>query len=169
MPNTPVPIVAWIAHLDGVDLRFWTGEGDLTFKGNTYKSVGITDISELTDELGERDGRMTISLLLLPGADKTTLLTDIGPVEVTIQLIVSNNYGLTWTEQPIKFIGRLSNPRIDDNIYTVELERYSGDVDRGYIRLWSHEEQMSRVPGQIDRAFEMSNRLSDGFLTQFPA
>ena len=59
-------------------------------------------------------------------------------------------------------MGRVSTSIINDGVFSCELETYTGSVDKGLPKRWSHEEQMTRRSGQIDRFLEMTRMIEAG-------
>ena len=107
---------------------------------------------------------MSASFAVPTPALRLAFMQDPGPLTVIIEWLVSLDQGLTWRKVPRKFVGRLSKPLIKDGIYTIEIETYGGDVDRGRPLKWSNEDQQARHPG--DKGLEYVRQLSDGLRDQ---
>ena len=170
------PLVAWVATLHNVgdppeDLRLWSGMGDLTYGGNVFQGVtgasgAFAGISAVEQTLGSPVSRVEAILMVPPAAVREILSFDAGPVNVDIQFIFSADYGDTWNDAPVSVHGRLSNPRLDNGVYTVEIETWTGDADRGTPKLWSDDAQKTEYPG--DKAFQFAAQLESGIEARWP-
>lgn len=153
---------AWIAHFPTTNRRFWSGDFELTFGGNTYEAASGIRLTDVTDQLGSPDRRVQAFFRVSDPALRAVFLQDIGPEPVTIEWIVSSDRGISWTRLPIKFVGRVSMSNIDKGLFSCDLETYTGSVDKGRPMSWDHETQMSRDPSRIDRAMEMASAIEAG-------
>ena len=151
----------------GQEERYWTGEGQLSFQGKQWTGGLGIQLSDVTTAIGAPSRRMTASFAVVNRPLRLALLDDPGPLQVEIQWLFSKDAGKSWTAIGSKFVGRLSTPKITNGVYTVELETYTGDIDRGKIAKWSHERQMSRTAA-VDRGMEMSNDLEVGIESKWP-
>ncbi len=168
--------VHWLIELTGgivgAPHRFWSGEGAITIGGEEYMGVtrkdggAVMSISELQQEVGAPDKRLTINLVVVAEAFRRLLTMNIGAATVRIGWIYSRDMGQTWVELPRSFTGRLSAPTIKDGILTAEVETFSGDVDRGRPLMWSDVHQQERYPG--DRGFEFTRELAKGVDLRWP-
>ena len=185
-PATPVPptllgdqqYVGWIVDIAGIGLmstpyRVWSGEGQLTIGGQTYEGTSfgggaLASISPVEQSLDAPTSRASVTIAVPNAAVREMLEIDIGPVTVNLRYIYSSDFGKTWTIVPIGIQGRLSRPsyEVDGSLYTVEIETWSGDSDRGNPKLWSHETQQSEHPG--DRGFEFARALAEGIESRWP-
>lgn len=129
--------------------RFWTGDEPLRFSGQTYlPSYGYLQVGALQEGLSQPDGRMTLTVPIDDSLDINPLLADPGPVEVTIEWIVSNN-GRSWNTNGLAFYGRLSDTSFRDGTIQYVIETPLGDVDHGKPGYWSHEDQLARDPSDL--------------------
>lgn len=160
--------VAWTAYIPSTSRRFWSGDEDLTFQGETWEAAVGISIQNITDELGNPTRRARASFRLTDDALRVALFEDIGPTPVELQWIYSADRGISWNLIDIKFVGRLSKPTIINGTYVVELETYTGSVDRGRPIKWSHEYQMTRNPNRIDTAFKRVRSLESGAEIEWP-
>lgn len=171
------PNIAWLAEIDGLlddrTHRVWSGFGDLIFDGRTWLGTQTRDgplvaISPITNNVGEPSKRAQVSIAVPTAAIREMLAIDVGPVEVSIQTIYSVNSGRSWIRLPTGFKGFLSRPQFnaEGSIYTVELETWSGDADRGDPRYWSDEHQRQRYPG--DKGFEFMRANAEGLEIRWP-
>lgn len=163
----------WIQNLITVEyktvMRLWTGRGDLEFGGQTWRGGGAAlRVSEVETASGEPDRRMKIEISGIPNSLRGKFLQDVGPLPVLIEWVWSSDSGKTWNKlRDIQFRGRLSSPSFANGVFSVELETYRGDVDRGAPRLWSHEDQQRRTAG--DKGMEYMRLLSqEGVETGWP-
>ncbi len=157
----------WLISLPNSDHHFWSGIDELTFDGETYIGAGhVISLGVAEASTGTQDKRLTAQISAADLDLRAALLQDPGPVPVEVSWIYSNNSGRTWTRVPRSVKGRLSKPQIKDGIYTIEMETYSGDIDRGRQINWSHEEQLRRHPG--DLCFQDIRSLSLGIDTRWP-
>ncbi len=154
--------------------RFWSGADDLTLDGETYQGRSFIALSPAEASLEAPDRRMTASFHMGPltTAQRIELLQDPGPLTVQIEWIASTDQGQSWTRMPRKFVGRLSRPAIRNGIYTIEIETYGGDVDRGRPLKWSHEDQQGRFPGDLGSntcaRLRVASRSRDGRRKRHP-
>ena len=163
-------IVHWLATIPHSRpfLRFWSGDYDLTFDGETYQGRNFVNLSPAEAGIGSPNTRLVASFSVVDPTLRAAFLQDLGPVMVTIEYIYSADGGLSYQIIPggRKFVGRMSNPVIKDGIYRVELETYGGDVDRGRPLRWSHEDQLRRYPG--DKGLEFMRELEEGVEVKWP-
>lgn len=163
-------MLGWVAEIEGIidkPHRVWSGYGELQFEGETWLGTQseqgpFVAISPFTNNVGEPAKRASVSIAVPKTAIRQMLAVDVGPVEVKINSIQSQNNGRSWIRLGRGFKGFLSRPTFDSNssIYTVELETWSGDSDRGSPRYWSDEHQRQEHPG--DRGFEFARALAEG-------
>ena len=163
----------WIQNLITVETdpvtRLWTGVGSLTIGGHGFTGGGAAlSVSAMELTSGEPDRRMKIEISGIPNSLRGKFLQDIGPLPVLIEWVWSSDSGATWNKlRDIQFRGRLSSPSFANGVFSVELETYRGDVDRGAPRLWSHEVQQRRTAG--DKGMEYMRLLSrEGIETGWP-
>ena len=156
-------LIHWLLEFESGE-RYWSGEGDLSFGGVTWQGTSrgkgsIISIGPAENALGPIDNRLTASMDATNPTVRAAMLTDPGPINITLQWIYAVDGGSTWTRIDRKFSGRLSRPIIKDGLYTVEIETHLGDVDRGQPVAWSHEDQMSRYAG--DTGMKMMRQISE--------
>jgi len=164
---TEVVATGWLARFATVNLNLWSGDEPLDFMGTVYSPGHFIRLEHASAELGVPRRRMVASLSVADTATRAALLEDEGPLLVTARFIYSTDNGATWNLSGNRFMGRLSSPRLSGGVYSVEIETYGGDVDRGRARRWSHEAQVKRGSGG-DLAFEMGAALSSGKETRWP-
>ena len=172
--NQPL-MVAWLAHFPGAttpvqrqDYRFWSGVGELTFSGQTWLGTGeLIEVGALETSFEQQNRRMTVAVNMTDDSTlRSAFLEDPGPLEVTVLWIYSKDNGLTWLQLPRQFKGRLSRPGIVDAVYQIELETYTGDIDRGRPIKWSDADQKQR--DATDRGMEYCAALASGFERTWP-
>lgn len=157
----------WLAEFGTVNVNLWSGDEPLNFMGKVYQPGNFINLQHASSEVGVPVRRMTASFAVAAPALRATLLQDSGPLLVTARFIYSDDNGATWNLVGNRFMGRLSNPRMAGGVYSVEIETYGGDVDRGRPNRWSHEAQVKRGGGG-DLAFEMGAKLASGLETRWP-
>ena len=173
MADAATPNAGWAArflasgHEDALDLNLWSGDYPLTLGGVTYAPGQGVSIQHAANEIGAPSRRVTCSFAITDTETRAALMQDPGPQMVEIRFLVSLDAGLSWEFAPGPFIGRLSKPSIAGGLFSVELETYRGDADRGRPLKWSHEQQVKRGSGG-DLAFEMSADLASGLTVRWP-
>lgn len=164
-------MAVWIQHTIEIEtatpVRIWTGQGDLTLNSEDYVGMGdALTVSELELSSGEPDRRLQIVLSGIKTTRRSQFIQDLGPLVTTVQWLRSEDYGQTWVVTST-FTGRLSRPVIQDGQIVVELETERGDVDRGKVVRWSHEDQGLRFTG--DKGLEYMRVLAQqGIDTTWP-
>ena len=158
---------AWTCEFVGQDFRIWSGSEPLTLGAKTYAPGHMIGIQHAVSETGAPSRRATASFAVADPSVRAALLQDEGPALVEVQFLHSADRGITWTIAGARAMGRLSSPVLRDGIYSVEIETYKGDVDRGRPAKWSHERQVKRGAGG-DLAFEMAAQLAIGIETRWP-
>ena len=156
--GTPVSIdvptlTAVLAQIDATTVeRYWTGDTPLTYDGNAYSSIGkLLGVGVAEQRVDVPNIRLQIVIDLSDTTVRTKFLSDRGPLDTTITFIKSTDNGATWSATGWVLRGKLSTPDIRNQALTVEVETFKGDVDRGRIVAWSHEEQQRRHTG--DKGF----------------
>ena len=160
------------------EIRWWTGIGEIVLPDGTYRGMPIINISSTEESVGAPDNRLQVSIDTNPPPSapaqlvqalrdlRVNVLQGLGFREVTLRRIVSNDEGRTWQILPWKFFGRLSNSQIRDGVWSVDIETFTGDTDRGRPLMWSDSTQLSRFPG--DKGFNFTRVLSRGIQTPWP-
>ena len=173
MADAIPPMTGWVArflpsgHEDALTLRLWSGDQPLTLEGTTYApGHGIT-LLHAANEIGAPSRRVTCSFAIVDAASRAMLMQDPGPQMVEVRFVESTDKGGSWRFAPGRYIGRLSRPSIAGGLFSVELETYRGDADRGRPLKWSHERQVKRGSGG-DLAFEMAADLQSGLTVRWP-
>ena len=179
--DMPTPMVAWAMQIAGIgDMAtpylLWSGEGELSWDGETWTGTtfetpegdkgALVAVSEVTNEAGVPSRRAQISVAVPPAAVREMLEYDVGPVSVSIHGLYSDDGGVTWKATPFQLFGHLSRPQFAGGVYTVEIETWSGDADRGQPKMWSDETQTAEHPG--DKGFEFMRSLSEGVDARWP-
>lgn len=159
--------IGWLAEFDGFDINLWSGDSVLNFDNKVYQPGHFISLDHAGSEIGTPTQRLRASFPVTDPGVRAKLLEDEGPVLVRGRFIFSNDNGLNWTVGGNPFVGRLSNPRLSAGSYSVEIETYGGDVDRGRTVKWSHERQVKRGSGG-DLAFEMAGQLESGLSIRWP-
>ena len=149
---------------------WWSGEGDITVESQVYRGATVNgqaflDVSAVEQSQGLPSRRATVRLAVVPEITRRLLQQDYGPIPITIGWIRSRDAGRTWQRLQRSFSGRLSNPRLLDGLYEVEIETVLGDSDRGTPLRWSYEAFQSR---QNDNFFEAVASYASGIDLKWP-
>ena len=146
---------AVLAQIDATPVeRYWSGDTPLTYGGNTYSSIGkVLGVGVSEQRVDVPNIRLQIAIDLSETTVRAKFLQDRGPLDTTVTFIKSTDNGATWSATGWILQGKLSTPDIRDEVLTVEVETFKGDVDRGRIVVWSHEEQQRRHPGDKGLAY----------------
>ena len=168
-------IVAWLAYFPAVGAplnqpayRFWSGTGTLEYLNEDWLGAGsLISVGAAETSINQPTRRMTIALSTAGDEVlRQQLMQDPGPLEIEVRWIYSEDQGLSWLLVPRLFKGRLSRPVIADGIYTIELETYAGDVDRGRPVKWSDSDQRRR--DSTDNGMGYMTTLASGFERRWP-
>ena len=172
-PPPPVSIsVVHVFAIIGPDAAgetsyLWDGSGDFLYDGNTYQGTeGAIGVSPSTSALGGSDQRLTVSIPLIGLAARMAAIENRGPTPASLAWLVSTDGGATYSPTPRRFMGRVSGPRILDEVLFVELETWLGDADRSIVRNWSDEDQQRRYPG--DKGLANARTISEGIESSWP-
>ena len=166
-PGLPTPLVAWGVRYTATGEMYWSGDEDLDIGGDVWEPMVAINVEHAKSELGAPSRRARVQLAVTDPQLRSALLQDPGPLGIEVSWFTSDDRGISWSVVPTRFVGRLSAPEISGATYSMDVETYSGDVDRGRPVKWSHERQMTR-DGSVDRGMEMAARLSVGFETKWP-
>ena len=169
----------------GNTLNFWTGNAPIFFNGQTFgdESIGrgtlsppspvefsafgeLISVSLLPLEAGLNESRATLQLAAVESRMRQLLLQDPGPAKCEIYQIYRQETGGAWSVVPRIFRGRLSNPKINRQTYSVDVVQRIADLDRGRPLKWSDQAQKARHPG--DRGFEHAAQLAAGLDIRWP-
>ena len=172
-PNT-TEMFGWlieILNLSDGPFRIWSGEGTLDFLGHRWEGTtgsrgAIARIEPLTNDVGEPQNRMKFTAAVPPQLVRDVLDIDTGPARTSVRWIYSRDGGVSWQLTPAALFGFLSEPSIEDGLYSVEFETWAGDADRGEPVIWSDEFRKERWPG--DRGFEDLRELQGGIESTWP-
>ena len=170
------PMIAWAMEIDGIGVmkvpyRVWSGLANLDWNGEIWDGTqsvngAFVAVSPVTDKVGMPDRRASVSIAVNAEMTRALLAIDTGPVSVFLRYLYSLDNGLSWIEAPMALAGRLSQPKFEQGVYTVEIETWSGDADRGEPKFWSDETQRAEYPG--DKGFEFVRGLAQGIDTRWP-
>ena len=169
---TYIARTAWTFEVEGTDLLLWSGFQPMTFSGKTYMGCSDEDgnclvsVSEVEQSLDQPNRRMTVALAMTDPAVRARFMQDFGPLPVRIQWLLGGWQGTGFRSTGFSFHGFMSKPKLLDGLYTVEIETYLGDVDRGEPVKWSHESQQVRHPGDI--GFNSMRQLASGLEIKWP-
>ena len=162
----PVLKVAWLIEVVGTEYLYWQGDHPLTFNGKTYLGRNFLSLSDAETGVDAAETTMTASFAVANPVFRAELLQDPGPLTTVVEWIFSTDAGQTWAKVPRKFVGSLSNPVMKDGIYSIEIETYAADADRGAPLFWSHEDQQLLYPD--DFGHEYMRQLEEGIEISWP-
>lgn len=146
--------------------RFWSGDHDILFEGQTYRGAGQL-MAVSSAEIGP-DGQpeITVSIAAGDAGLREALIEETGPVPVIVRWIYSSDNGLTWNDTGLIVSGFLSSPLLSDGVYTATIATYSGDVSRRTPHRWSAEDQRAR--NAQDGGMDDMRRLGRGIEIGWP-
>lgn len=149
-------------------LRYWSGQGELVYAGKTYQGANkLQFVGQLEQRPTKPSKRMEVHISVKEDARLLEFLQDRGPFGVTVHYLGREGPGGAVVLLPVKFVGRASSPAIVQRLLKLELETLKGDVDRGVVLYWSHEDQQARFPD--DRGLEYMRKLAEeGIDTTWP-
>lgn len=143
--------VAWLLALGpdgaGVTMRVWSGNGDLTFGGETYRPVAALRVSDIV--LDGSPPEVTITLPVQPDA-RDGWLSWSGSVPGVFQYL--HAVAGAWEALGPRLVGRVNDPQLHsvDGVEAVDIPLRTAPVrDRPVVRNWSPEAQAARFPGDI--------------------
>jgi len=146
--------------------RFWTGDGDLTLSGVTYRStVNLVQIDGVESRLNETANRPRVSFSGINNRLRPLFLADPGRVEVEIGAVRLDSDG-NWLSMPRVVRGILTDPVMQSELYTFEVTPEELDIDRGDVEYWTDEDHRRRYPD--DGVFRHSRTLADGVDIRWP-
>lgn len=156
--------IAWLLEVQAASgTRRWCSLGEtLAFDGENWEGTLAAEGPMMLVEApevgaGSVDRRATITVGVTNESLRRMLSADLGAVVVKIRWLYSAD-GVAWTELWDSFEGRLSEPVIAGGLWRAEVETPLDDVDRGRIRLWSHQFQQSE--DALDHCFENARSIA---------
>lgn len=161
-------IVGWLIDIDFPEGKQYLSSfsEDIEFEEVTWIGSGrVVTISPVEDKVGLPNNRLEISLLAVETNVREALMEDPGPAVTRVRWVYYDDEG-NLVLVPRAFMGRLSRPRLEGEIYTVDVEKFTGDIDIGEVLIWSHETQLERYPD--DFAFEYLRELVEGKVVEWP-
>ena len=169
--------LSWAAtftsHVPAGTYRFWLGEGDLTFAGQTYRGVmgsngAAMSIGQMTAGTSIGSERLTIQIATTTLAAKEWAQNDYGPMDAVVEWITSTDLGKTWITTGRSYKGQISNGDYDVNtqVFSAEIESQAGLQDYRVPLVWDHANQQVRYPG--DLGFEFADDLASGIEIRWP-
>ena len=132
--------------------RWWTGENDLEFDGNTWEGTYDSDqgslirIDPVQESESNPDIRLKFTLSVTEDTVRDMLVRDIGSPLVKLYWIRSRDGQSNWIKVPRSYTGRISRTSFRNGLLVVEVETLLGDVDRGIIRYMSDESHRQQYP-----------------------
>ena len=169
MTGEPNVLAHWIATIVGIGssnetLRLWSGEGDIQIGGSTYRGLTVngTQLSAITameSVAGLPDRQMRIEILAPEAIWRDLFDFDWGPLRVGVGFALSQDGGHTWQRLARSFSGYLSNPELNDGIFSFEVVSAISDSDQSPLQNWSEER---------DPIFANMRELGNGFEIAWP-
>lgn len=157
----------WVADFIGNDFRITAWDHSITYDGRTFLGGKGIEIQDAVAELGAPSVRASISFEASDNPTLTKFIEDVGPDQIRIEWIYSDDLWATWQASGSEFIGLMSTPNYNDGVYTIELETYIGGIIRVEPRKWSYEQQMARTNNR-DKIFEQVKQLMQPRKARWP-
>ena len=163
--------LTWFAtmrsHVPVGTYRFWLGEGNRTYGGQTYNGVmgpngAAMAIGQMTAGTSVGLERLTIQIAGTTATAKQFMQNGYGPMETTVEWASSPDAGKSFVSTNRSYKGRISNGDYDfnTNIFSSEIESQAGLQDYSLPQQWDHASQQQRHPG--DLGFEYTDDLASG-------
>ena len=166
----------WTVHIDAsrirvggeVVSRYWSGEGDLEIDGHVWRGTRHEDGGQLarvgavefTQSVAGR--RVVIEMAVTAEAVRRLVQVDLGAIGIVVGWVYRDSAGF-WQRVPRFYSGRIGRSGVKNGVFSVEVETYLGDVDRGVPLYWSHE-----TAADGDLYAEQARRLASGIDTRWP-
>ena len=155
-------------------LRAWTGLGNMAWDSKTWTGIGkLGGISVITEKVGIRAGKLTLTLSGIPSEHKTIALDDASQNRsVKVWVATFDVSGTTWTvvdaptmmERGETDVHEIIEQGTENDTCTIEVS-----VETPLSRLtilsilrYSHEDQQLDFPG--DRGFEYAAQVAEQVL-----
>ena len=169
MTGEPSVLAHWTAVILNIgssneNLYLWSGEGDIEIGGKTYRGLTINGtqlsaISSMESVAGLPDRQLRIEVLAPEAIWRDLFDYDWGPLTTTVGFVLSQDGGHTWTPLNRSFTGFLSNPELNDGIFSFEVVSAISDTDQSPLQNWSEER---------DPIFANMRELENGFEIGWP-
>ena len=158
------------ATYEETDYLFWTGNGVLNYENARWTGTySLILVSPAGSELDGPSNRLQVVLNPRITDEVLGLLrTDLGPLPVEVQRIVSEDYGRTWN-RVLLYRGKMSGQRFVSNngTFTFDIETEDGDRDRLESSFYSDAEQRALYP--TDSGFSFLEQLAQGVDLEWPS
>jgi hypothetical protein len=157
--GTVRPVVFYEGEFAAGVVRFWTGVGDLSWNGQTWRGVGtLLSVSTISETADIRAEGMTLSLSGISSDIISLVLTQcrLGlPGRVWFGFTLAD--GQVIADPYLAFSGKLDVPVIDDEgtqcTVSLSYESQLIDLERPREFRWTHQTQLSLHPGSLGFAF----------------
>ena len=169
MTGEPAVLAHWTAVIYRIGssnetLYIWSGEGDIrigsaTYRGLTVNGTQLSAISSMESVAGLPDRQLRIEILAPEAIWRDLFDFDWGPLTTRVGFVLSQDGGHTWTALNRSFTGVLSNPELNDGIFSFEVVSPISDSDIGPLQTWSEER---------DPIFANMRELENGFEIGWP-
>ena len=169
MTGEPSVLAHWTAIIHRIGssnetLYLWSGEGDIEIDDNTYRGLTVNGtqlsaISSMESVAGLPDRQLRIEILAPEAIWRDLFDYDWGPLFTIVGFVLSQDGGHTWTPLSRSFRGFLSNPELNDGIFSFEVVSNISDSDQSPLQNWSEER---------DPLFANMRELENGFEIGWP-
>lgn len=165
LTGSPEIEVHWTVEVsdETMPLLMWTGAFPLTIGGKRYEAVGaIMGVEIGSDDLGGTTGAiatLTAAIVTPELRDIFTELGDPGPRTATLRAVYSTDGGNTWSYAPAAVSGTLSNPRVKDKVYSIDVVKSSIDEERSPVIYMSDEAH--RIAHPLDTGFSRLKTMNE--------
>ena len=167
MTGGPAVLAHWTAVIYNIGsgnetLYLWSGEGDIQIGGNTYRGLTVNGtqlsaISSMESVAGLPDRQLRIEILAPEAIWRDLFDYDWGPLFTTVGFVLSQDGGHTWTPLNRLFSGQLSNPELNDGIFSFEVVSPISDNDQTPLQNWSEERHsIFRNMRELENGFEIA-------------
>lgn len=155
-----------IRRMDAPANRWWSGEGDLVFEGQTWRGAtwpgggSLMDVGPATFTAGMPSGRLVIRVAVGSRDALQAFSTDFGAVDVQVGWLQRESRFAPWQRVPRYAEGWLGQGRLRGGELHIEVDTDLGDIDRGVPEWWSHE---TADPGDLyaEQAQEIAEAHED--------
>ena len=167
-PEPQIHSIMSITLKDGTELHIWTGKPDLIIDNVTYIAEKIISASGRISKSVDRPRGINVSLDVSTDTYLDIFKRPIGYALCSIQNIVSEDGGITWSKIGHGIKGQMTNATLTGGIFNCTISPRTPVSDRARTRYWSHEDRV-RLVGPQDRGMAQMKQLAgDGILGIWP-
>ena len=169
--SAPVVRLALFASLQFADntIYVWSGLGDMTWSGMTFKGVGtLGDVSEISEDSVVEAKSLTISLSGIPSDMMTEVLFETRILRTAnLWLALYNNDGSLVDTPLLSYQGKMDAPEMEDDgktcKITISLENVLVDLNRACYRRYTNDDQQMDLADTLTRLGLASTTVDTGF------